>query len=594
LKVNYRDADGFDIDATSLANWTSSDAQIAGVGSGSASKAGTVTFASNGEARIFAFQNGMMDYMDFKVGDQDVAKHYGNLIILAGGKTNDANDSLQKAIQYLCNRIYQVFKVRMFKDEDIYYINNKNDQDFNGDGKADGIVDQTVKSVDTLHQAFQWAVSQANDGPLYLYLMDHGNKNGTFQIDNNQILTVSLLKTMIDEFEAATGRTSVVILEACYSGSFVSTLAGPHRMIIASSSQDQYSFFNTDGTVSFGQFLSNRLMTGETWEGAFDKAVADMNKIGAPYAAMTPQKSVGNAVAMGKVYGDFTMGSLFPEIKSYTAGTSVSANTPQAFSVQLDITDAAGINVWAMVTPPNYQPPTVSTDYTTPALNLDKISLAIKAGAQSYTGTYSFTSNGSYTVTYYAKDANGMVVSSPPQTFDVQGATETAGTVSAQAGWNLLSATVTVPATVFGSLGGIQSVWKWQNNTWAVYLPGEGTQGAYAASKNFGQLTSVTPGEGFWVNSTGVASVDLNGTPEYGELSFVSGWNLVGLKSNSPTTVAALTAGQPGILSVWKWENGNWSVSLPGEGTPGAYATAKNFGQLTTINPGEGFWVNKQ
>ena len=50
------------------------------------------------------------------------------------------------------------------------------------------------------------------------------------------------------------------------------------------------------------------------------------------------------------------------------------------------------------------------------------------------------------------------------------------------------------------------------------------------------------------------------------------------------------------VISVWKWTtvNGskNWEVYLPEEDTAGAYAAAKGFGQLTTIDPGEGFWVN--
>jgi hypothetical protein len=60
------------------------------------------------------------------------------------------------------------------------------------------------------------------------------------------------------------------------------------------------------------------------------------------------------------------------------------------------------------------------------------------------------------------------------------------------------------------------------------------------------------------------------------------------------STVAELITGQSGIVSIWKWENGSWAVTLPGEGNPGSYAQSKGFNHLVTINPGEGFWVNKQ
>jgi hypothetical protein len=470
----------------------------------------------------------------------------------------------------------------------------------NGDGLADGIVDQSVKSVDTLHQAMQWAADQANDGPLYLYLMDHGYKNGTLQIDNNQVLTATQLDAMLDQFEEASGRTSVVVLEACYSGSFVAKLADADRMIITSSNAEQFSFFSPDGAVSFGQFFSNRLMTGETWADAFDNAALDISKIGAPYAAMEPQKSIGKGVTMGKVYGNFTMGSLLPEIKGYNQGTTVSATVAQEFSVQLDVADTAGVTVWAMVTPPNYQPPTVSEKYATPALNLEKIAFAAPDGQPDYKASYTFPCGGAYTVIYYAKDSNGMVVSTPPQTFTVSGAACAAYAFSAQLvpAWNLLSLPVTpADAAVAKVMAQVQetltSVWAWEQGTWAVYLPAAADSGAsYAGGKGFALLQTLKPGQGFWVNSTGSGKLTIPGAPVTGALTLASGWNLVGLKASQAMTVAEIVAANPAVVSVWKWEQGTWSVSLPGEATPGAYAQGKGFGVLGTINPGEGFWVN--
>ena len=138
----------------------------------------------------------------------------------------------------------------------------------------------------------------------------------------------------------------------------------------------------------------------------------------------------------------------------------------------------------------------------------------------------------------------------------------------------------------------IVSVWKWTGTTWSVYLPGEGTPGTYAASKGFGQLTTIGAGEGFWVNSTGVLDVSLTGTPASGGLSLAVGWNLVGLKGTVAKTVSALVVEPEKIISLWKWEGSTWSVHLPGEATPGSYAASKGFGVLATINPSEGFWVN--
>lgn len=161
------------------------------------------------------------------------------------------------------------------------------------------------------------------------------------------------------------------------------------------------------------------------------------------------------------------------------------------------------------------------------------------------------------------------------------------------AGWNLLSSNIGLQVTkAFGDSSTFTSVWKWANGKWAVYLPGEYPPENYAAAKSFDQLMTINSGEGFWVNATGASSVTIPGTPVDEGLTFASGWNLVGLKSEQAATIEDLIAGKSGILSVWKWDNGNWAVYLPEETTPGAYAQSKGFAVIDTINPGEGFWVN--
>jgi hypothetical protein len=144
------------------------------------------------------------------------------------------------------------------------------------------------------------------------------------------------------------------------------------------------------------------------------------------------------------------------------------------------------------------------------------------------------------------------------------------------------------------------SVWKWADGstgakTWAVYLPDGDGGVAYAASKGFMALTTISSGEGFWVNSKVDQSVQISGTPGYGPLTLSPGWNLVGVKGLQQAAVSELGA----VTSVWKWTTvgtaKTWAVNLPGEKDAGAaYALAKGFGQFTTIEPGEGFWVNNQ
>ena len=80
------------------------------------------------------------------------------------------------------------------------------------------------------------------------------------------------------------------------------------------------------------------------------------------------------------------------------------------------------------------------------------------------------------------------------------------------AGWNLVGLKgdqgKTIDDLISGNESSIASVWKWENSSWAVYLPGEDDGGAaYAQSKGFALLTDIEPGEGFWVNCAQVVEL---------------------------------------------------------------------------------------
>lgn len=166
------------------------------------------------------------------------------------------------------------------------------------------------------------------------------------------------------------------------------------------------------------------------------------------------------------------------------------------------------------------------------------------------------------------------------------------------AGWNLLSLyRASSDNSILSILGDIKddivSVWKWQNNTWAVYLPVGGTE-TYAQSKGFIVLDTLVPGEGFWVNSDKAGKLNVTGgsTPADSTLNLSLGWNLVGLKSSQQESIVGFISDNVDkMVSVWKWVNNNWAVYLPAGGTED-YAGSKGFKVLFSLVPGEGFWVN--
>lgn len=160
-------------------------------------------------------------------------------------------------------------------------------------------------------------------------------------------------------------------------------------------------------------------------------------------------------------------------------------------------------------------------------------------------------------------------------------------------GWHLLSSRCEIDLAS-QTLTNVASVWKWEDGTWAVYLPSGGTSN-YAAQKNFKILSKISPGEGFWVNAIGTVMIPecSSSIVEDGVLSISKEWNLKGIRSSNKVYVDQLFNNSNLFKSVWSWSTlkQSWKVFLPGQDT-NAYATQKGFEVLEEIKADEGFWVN--
>ena len=78
-------------------------------------------------------------------------------------------------------------------------------------------------------------------------------------------------------------------------------------------------------------------------------------------------------------------------------------------------------------------------------------------------------------------------------------------------------------------------------------------------------------------------------------LNLVPSWNLLGNSVNAPLTVATTFNNSANVSTVWKWvpATSKWAFYTPALADGGAaYAATKGYDFLTTINGGEGFWVN--
>lgn len=420
-KAGYSDASA----AVITPLWTPLDPAIATVDS-----AGSVTAVAEGTTSIVAAFGGLTGKFDLKVGTPPhvVKQHYGNLILVAGGGIA-ADNTLKDSTQYLSDLIYKRFKARLFADEDIYYMNPLPWHDLDGDGYGDNIVDDTSLTVAKFGQAITtWAVSQDTDGPLYVYLIDHGGID-SFMLYPDQIVTADQLKSYLNTFQTDTGRKVVVIIEACKSGSFTDNLiaAGRDRVVITST-DDQDAYIQLGGRISFSQFLVDRLLTGDSLNSAYLKAKQQLANMGLPYSKMQP-KIEGNALSATsiKLGGDFAIASLFPAIAETSPDTAIAANPSSPIPFYARLSSLDGIDaVWAVVVPPDYVPPDPSQNLEAPTVTLPTITLADPEKDKRYEGSYSdFIYNGDYRITFYARNTNGNVSVSPSITVTVTGGQNT-------------------------------------------------------------------------------------------------------------------------------------------------------------------------
>lgn len=126
--------------------------------------------------------------------------------------------------------------------------------------------------------------------------------------------------------------------------------------------------------------------------------------------------------------------------------------------------------------------------------------------------------------------------------------------------------------------------------------------GANLTVSNWGIPDAIAPGNMDLYTSADVMGSILDSSttnPGGGAWNMSTGWNLLGNGVNDATVNVATTFGDATkVVTVWKWiaASSKWAFYTPIMNTAdlGVYAAGKGYDVLTTINAGEGFWVNSK
>ena len=180
-------------------------------------------------------------------------------------------------------------------------------------------------------------------------------------------------------------------------------------------------------------------------------------------------------------------------------------------------------------------------------------------------------------------------------------------------GWNLvgnsLNQTLSV-ALLYSDVSTVTSVWKWDSGTsgWQFYTPlMEATSlQTYAANKGYGVLTTINPGEGYWVNvKTQPAPANHAGASfNLSSANLAQGWNLVATGNDVTPLTFNPTLGATPLTSLWAWDNPKsawyfYAPSLEAQGATALLGYIANKGYLDfgaankKLGNGTGFWVNR-
>ncbi|MEO5334355.1 MAG: hypothetical protein H7839_20255 [Magnetococcus sp. YQC-5] len=354
------------------------------------------------------------------------------VIIVAGG---DLEDYLWPATKGVANFAYTVLRKKGISKQNIRYLGMDIHQDLDNDKVSD--IHGLASSAALQDAITNWAGAYVNSKkPLILYMVDHGLEDQFLITKPKQgkadIVTSAKLAEWLDALQTKTGAKVIVIMDSCYSGSFMHALIPPKgisRIIITSTDTKELAYFASDGDQSFSSFFWKYILMGKNLRDSFAASVhasrsasrnqqnpildADSDGVYSP----TKDTSLVSTTYLGT---PFFTAAVFPEITdsipdSYMEEKGVGLN----LWVQLS-QDASKIDrVWGVVVPPG------SNDGKEPITNLSILALKFNAATSRYEATFDstfigFKGTGQYVVTFYAQANDGERWTSLPKSVTIQ------------------------------------------------------------------------------------------------------------------------------------------------------------------------------
>lgn len=327
-------------------------------------------------------------------------------VIVAGGPIDD-ND-IWDGIQNNALTAYNALVQRGFTDESIRFFSPNIGFDLNFDGLGDVMGASWTALRDAV---VDWAADA--DG-LLVYLAGHG-RTGVFDLDSGQALNAGDLDAWLDQLQENLAGRVTVIIEACYAGSFIPSLAPPpgkQRILITSAGSNHVAYIPSKGNLSFSSSFWTAILSGQSLGEAFAASAQAITQI---VASQSPQlEATGDGVANTAEDQSAAQNVFIGNGVALTGEKPLigSVSSPQVISGSSAVLRAVGVNdpdgierVWAVIQPPGFNPASVNsaiTEFSEVDLKPDWLD------PNDYKATWhGFNSQGTYQVFVYAMDGKG-------------------------------------------------------------------------------------------------------------------------------------------------------------------------------------------
>jgi hypothetical protein len=327
-------------------------------------------------------------------------------IMVLGGPI-DSSNALWPSTLRVARHAYGALLYQGYDKDEIQVLAPTKELDLDGNEDFDDVDD--ISSNDTISDSIlNWADGASE---LMVYMVGHGGDN-RFQIAlGGEYLGVENLDAWLDEYQSDSGARTIVVYDACRSGSFLADLIGPvdvERFVLTSSSEAEPAWFINQGTLSFSfQFWSAVFGKANLGE-AYRQAQSLMKKY---QTGLIDIDGDGLADDIGAKGADIRLGrgavtaAFEPEIKGVSSPQDIGGSTVAT----LTVTGVTAVNplerVWAVILPPGYD----GSDPDLPVLSVVEFDL-LPADEGAYAASYAdFDQAGLYEIVFYAQDDQGLL-----------------------------------------------------------------------------------------------------------------------------------------------------------------------------------------